>query len=49
VLLGMAAAAVFGLFAIRLLLGYVRTRTYVPFALYRFAFAALVWIVLFLR
>ncbi len=49
VLVGMAAAAVSGLFAIRLLLGYVRTRTYVPFALYRFAFATLVWLVLFLR
>jgi undecaprenyl-diphosphatase len=49
VLIGMAAAAVSGLFAIRLLLGYVRTRTYVPFALYRFAFAALVWGLLFLR
>ena len=49
VLLGMAAAAVSGIFAIRLLLGYVRTRTYLPFSLYRFAFAALVWVVLFLR
>jgi undecaprenyl-diphosphatase len=49
VLLGMVAAAIFGLLAIRLLLGYVRTRTYVPFALYRFAFAALVWGVLLLR
>ena len=35
--------------AIRVLLGYVRTRDYVPFAIYRFAFAALVWGVLLLR
>ena len=31
VMVGMAAAAVSGLLAIRLLLGYVRTRDYVPF------------------
>ncbi len=49
VMLGMVAAAISGLLAIRLLLGYVRTRTYLPFALYRFAFAALVWGVLLLR
>jgi undecaprenyl-diphosphatase len=49
VLLGMLAAAVSGLLAIRVLLGYVRTRTYVPFAIYRFVFAALVWGVLLLR
>jgi undecaprenyl-diphosphatase len=49
VLLGMAAAAVSGLLAIRVLLGYVRTRTYVPFSIYRFAFAAFVWAVLLLR
>ena len=42
VLAGMAAAAVSGFLAIRLLLRYVRTRNYVPFALYRFAFALLV-------
>lgn len=40
--LGMLAAAVSGFLAIRLLLGYVRTRDYRPFAYYRFAFAALV-------
>jgi undecaprenyl-diphosphatase len=49
VLVGMAAAAVSGLLAIRVLLGYVRTRTYVPFSIYRFAFAAFVWLVLLLR
>ena len=49
VLIGMVAAAVSGLLAIRVLLGYVRTRTYVPFSIYRFAFAALVWLVLLLR
>ena len=49
VMIGMAAAAVSGLLAIRVLLGYVRTRTYVPFSIYRFAFAALVWLVLLLR
>jgi undecaprenyl-diphosphatase len=42
VLVGMAAAAVSGLLAIRLLLALVRTRTYLPFVLYRFAFAGLV-------
>ena len=40
--LGMAAAAVFGVLAIRLLLRYVRTRDYTPFVVYRFALAALV-------
>jgi undecaprenyl-diphosphatase len=47
--LGMLAAAVSGLVAIRLLLGYVRTRSYLPFAIYRFAFAALIWGVVLLR
>ncbi len=42
VLAGMAAAALAGFLAIRLLLSYVRTRTYLPFVVYRFAFAALV-------
>lgn len=40
--LGTAAAAVFGLLSIRLLLGYVRSRDYRPFVYYRFGFAALV-------
>jgi undecaprenyl-diphosphatase len=47
--LGMLAAAVSGLIAIRVLLGYVRTRTYLPFVVYRFGFAALVLVVLLLR
>jgi undecaprenyl-diphosphatase len=42
VIAGMLAAAVAGFLAIRVLLGYVRTRNYVPFALYRFAFTLLV-------
>jgi undecaprenyl-diphosphatase len=41
VLVGMAAAAVSGFLAIQLLLALVRTRTYLPFVWYRFAFAAL--------
>jgi len=47
--IGMAAAAVFGFLAIRLLLGYVRTKTYRPFAYYRFAMSALVLAVFWLR
>ena len=43
VLIGMVAAAVSGFFAIQLLLAVVRTRTYLPFVVYRFAFAALVF------
>jgi undecaprenyl-diphosphatase len=49
VLAGMAAAAVSGFLAIRLLLAYVRTRTYAPFVLYRFAFAALVCLLVLVR
>jgi undecaprenyl-diphosphatase len=49
VLVGMVAAAVSGLLAIRVLLSYVRTRTYVPFVIYRFAFAVLVWALLLVR
>jgi undecaprenyl-diphosphatase len=49
VLLGMLAAAVSGFLAIRVLLSHVRTRTYVPFVAYRFAFALVVWSVLLLR
>jgi undecaprenyl-diphosphatase len=43
VLAGMAMAALSGFVAIRVLLAYVRTRTYTPFVIYRFAFAFLVW------
>jgi len=46
---GALAAAVVGLLSIKLLLSYVRTRDYRPFAYYRFAFAALVMAVLFAR
>jgi undecaprenyl-diphosphatase len=42
VLAGMVMAAVSGFIAIRLLLAYVRTRTYTPFVLYRFAVTLLV-------
>jgi undecaprenyl-diphosphatase len=49
VLPGMTAAAVFGFLAIRVLLAYVRTRDYLPFVIYRFAFSALVVAVLIAR
>jgi undecaprenyl-diphosphatase len=42
VLAGTAAAAVSGFVAIRFLLAWVRTRDYLPFVYYRFAFAAVV-------
>ena len=45
----MVAALVSGLLAIRVLLAYVRTRTYMPFVAYRLAFALLVWTVLLVR
>jgi undecaprenyl-diphosphatase len=43
VVAGALAAAVSGFAAIRVLLAYVRTRTYAPFVAYRFAFALLVF------
>jgi undecaprenyl-diphosphatase len=49
VLLGMLAAAVVGLAAIRLLLTYVRQKDYRPFVYYRWAFAALIAIVYLVR
>ncbi len=49
VLIGMGAAAVFGFLSIRLLLGWVRTRDYTPFVIYRWALAALIVSVLLLR
>jgi undecaprenyl-diphosphatase len=49
VLPGMVAAAVVGLLSIKLLLGYVRTRDYRPFAYYRWAFALLVFVVILVR
>jgi undecaprenyl pyrophosphate phosphatase UppP len=45
----MVTAAVFGLLSIRVLLAYVRTRDYRPFAWYRWAFAAMVFAVLLVR
>jgi undecaprenyl-diphosphatase len=49
VLPGMVAAAVFGFLAIRVLLAYVRGHDYVPFVIYRFAFAVAVAIALVAR
>jgi undecaprenyl-diphosphatase len=46
---GFVAAAVFGLLAIGGLIRFVRTRTYVPFAWYRLALAAIVVAVAILR
>lgn len=48
-LAGMAAAAVFGLLSIRVLLAYVRTKDYRPFVYYRFALAAVVVAVFLVR
>ena len=49
VLIGMVAAAVVGFLSIRVLLAYVRTRTYRPFVVYRLLFAAGVWAVIVAR
>jgi undecaprenyl-diphosphatase len=49
ILIGMVSAAVVGFLSIRVLLAYVRTRTYRPFVVYRLAFAAVVWAVLLVR
>jgi undecaprenyl-diphosphatase len=49
VVVGMLAAAVSGLLAIRVLLAYVRRRNYLPFVYYRLAFALLVWGVVVVR
>jgi undecaprenyl-diphosphatase len=49
IFVGMIAAAVVGFLSIRLLLTYVRTRTYRPFVVYRLVFAAVVWAVILLR
>jgi undecaprenyl-diphosphatase len=48
-LLGMAAAAIFGLLSIKFLLEYVRTRDYRPFAYYRIVFAIVTWSVFLVR
>ena len=47
--LGFAASAIFGILAIYLLLHFVRTRTYIPFAWYRIIAAAFVLAVYFHR
>jgi undecaprenyl-diphosphatase len=47
--IGMITSAVVGLLSIRVLLAYVKTRTYRPFAYYRWAFAVVVIAVYFLR
>jgi undecaprenyl-diphosphatase len=49
VLPAMLAAMVVGFLSIRVLLSYVRTRDYSPFVYYRFAFAALIAVVLLAR
>jgi undecaprenyl-diphosphatase len=49
VAVGIAAAGLVGLGAIRFLLGYVRTRNYLPFVIYRFVLAALVGVVVLAR
>jgi undecaprenyl-diphosphatase len=49
VLIGMTASAVVGFLSIRVLLAYVRTRDYRPFVYYRFAFAALTFVMLWMR
>ena len=46
---GMLSAAVVGFLSIRVLLAYVKTRTYRPFACYRWAFALLVLVVYVVR
>jgi undecaprenyl-diphosphatase len=48
-LIGMLVAAIAGFLSIRGLLAYVRTKDYLPFVWYRFAFAAVVGSVLLLR
>lgn len=49
VLIGMLVAAVAGWLSIKVLLGWVRTRTYVPFVIYRLLFALLVFALVALR
>jgi len=46
---GIVTAAVVGVLSIRLLFAWVRSRSYLPFVLYRFAFSALVLAVWFAR
>ena len=46
---GIAVAAVVGVLSIRVLFAWVKTRSYLPFVIYRFAFAALILAVWFAR
>ena len=48
-LTGIVTAAVVGLLSIRVLFAWVRTRSYLPFVIYRFAFSALIVAVWFWR
>jgi undecaprenyl pyrophosphate phosphatase UppP len=41
-LTGIVTAAVVGVLSIRVLFAWVRTRSYLPFVIYRFAFSALI-------
>jgi len=46
---GIVTAAVVGLLSIRVLFAWVRTRSYLPFVIYRFAFSALILVVWLVR
>ncbi len=46
---GIVTAAVVGLLSIRVLFAWVRTRSYLPFVIYRFAFSALIVVVWLVR
>jgi undecaprenyl pyrophosphate phosphatase UppP len=48
-LAGILTAAVVGILSIRILFAWVRTRSYLPFVIYRFAFSAVVLAVWFAR
>jgi undecaprenyl-diphosphatase len=49
ILAGIVTAAVVGVLSIRVLFAWVRTRSYLPFVIYRFAFSALILAVWFWR
>ena len=46
---GIVTAASVGVLSIRVLFAWVRTRSYLPFVIYRFAFSALILVVWFTR
>lgn len=48
-LVGVVTAGVVGVLSIRVLFAWVRTRSYLPFVIYRFAFSLLILIVWFSR